>query len=139
MTLPTATELIEARLSSSSTAGRNEHDLVHTEVEFVCHNTNFPSSTPLQRQINLHQELSKVPGLLSYRQDFSHYETDGHRQVSHAVIIPDWHPNHNHDELLAMVKKKAREHGVDIDSVHKVSDRTVMDVNQGNVEGYIKS
>jgi len=138
MNSPTATELIEARLSSSSTAGRNEHDLVHTEVEFVCHNTEYPSSTPLQRQINLHQELSKVPGLLSYRQDFSHYEP-GHRQVSHAVIIPDMHPNHNHDELLAMVKKKAREHGVDIDLVDKVSDRKVLDVNQGNVEGYIKS
>lgn len=95
---------------------------VYKEIEFVCHNDEFPSSTPEKNQMNLYNDLKKlIPSVHPYIQDFSE---SGHKQTSLAVIILD---KENESSWISKIKSLAEKHGVKIDLMTDLNDKQVDD------------
>jgi soluble lytic murein transglycosylase-like protein len=101
----------------------------YPEVEFVCHNEQYPDSTHLDSQQALERDLRNMEGIVVLRQDWSN-EHDG-RQISLSAIVLD-------RSLLQQVKDAARRHGVKIDMINKVDNDYVDRAVRGEHDGQIK-
>ena len=104
-----------------------------SELEFVCHNSRFPDSSPLDSLKALYKDLQKVPGILPYMQDFS---DESGAQVSLAVLFTDWYIE---PEVEMEVRELAKKHGIAVDiidgeEVRGVSEGRLADVRAGRME-----
>ena len=87
-----------------------------TEIEFVCHNSRFIDSTPIEKMCHLYNEIYEIEGALTYFQDFS---TKEETQISMATIISDKDFEH---QIKDTIIKKAEEVGVEVDQIKNQED-----------------
>lgn len=111
----------------------NEQTNKYNEVEFVCYNEKYKSSTTKQNQLKLYNDLKKVDGLLPYMQDWCEY--DKGEQISLAVILLD---KTRQKELFLIIKKLAEKNNVEIDLIDSVDDKKINDILKGDLENIIK-
>jgi len=95
-----------------------------TELEFVCHNSQHPDSTPLDKMVRLYQALKKIPEVLPYMQDWSEGDDI---QFSLAVILKD---NMGKDQVLDIAHKM----GVLLDLEQEVSSNKVSEIENGTYD-----
>lgn len=100
----------------------------YIEVEFVCHNEQYPNSTPLSCQQALADDLRKLDGVVVLQQDWSSAE-DG-KQVSLSAIALD-------RRLLPTINKLAKKNNVEIDLVNTVDNDYVDRAIRGEHEGQL--
>lgn len=93
-----------------------------TELEFVCHNSSFPNSTPKLIQLAFYQALRSLHGIFPYMQDFC---DDEHEEYSLAVILFD---NNMEQEVLSL----ASEYGVGFDLSKERDESEVDQIMSGN-------
>jgi hypothetical protein len=98
----------------------------YTELEFVCHNSEFPESTRRGDQRKLFAMLKKIPGTLTYTQDFS---DASHAEVSLATVILD-----GKKSTASAVKRAAKVVGVNVDLTSKISGSKVDEIVAGRLE-----
>jgi endonuclease III-like uncharacterized protein len=91
----------------------------YTEIEFVCVNSSCPLATSKEQQNNLKSALLKLTGVHILHQNWS---TDSKEQLSLSVVITD---KTNESTILKVIKTLAKEYGVRIDLINKVSDKYI--------------
>ena len=109
-----------------------KNPLRYTEIEFVCHNSDYPNSTSLPSQNALYLDLKKYEGLLPYRLDFS---DEGHKEIMMAVIILDYR---NKNKKINIIKKLAKKHDVKIDLEEFINEKNVDNILRGTAQYMIK-
>jgi len=89
----------------------NAHSEDNPFIEFVCHNTDFPDSTSLERISALARDLNKLQGVEVLEEDWSYLMQDNGEQVSLRAIIT----GRNKRELAKQIRLLAKKRGVQID------------------------
>lgn len=102
----------------------------YKEVEFVCHNSDFPYSTPENKQIDLFKDLKQISNVLPYRQDF---DDKNHKERSLAVVIMD-----GKSSTIRLVKDAGKKHGVEVDLINDVPEWKVDEIINKSLTGLIK-
>jgi len=106
----------------------NKDTNTYQEIEFLCHNSDYSDSTNRERQMELYKDLKELQKssdnkALPYMQDFC---DDSHDEYSLAVIIMD-------DGIIGKVKELSKEHGIEIDLYHDVSNEKVDKIIRGDM------
>lgn len=100
------------------------------EVEFVCHNTDFPNSSSLESLLSLRAAINaEVPGALAYMCDNG---DDRHVQISLAAIF-------NTEDTKRRIITLAKQHGVEIDLIQDVNIAKERSILDGTYEGLMES
>lgn len=105
----------------------------YKEIEFVCHNSDFKDSTPIENQNRLYgklKQIAKKKPIVPYMQDFS---DETHRERSLAVIILD-----DIEEMKSIIEDIAKKENVEIDMTNTRNDKFVDQVINNQLEGLVK-
>jgi len=105
----------------------------YPEIEFVCHNSNYPNSYNATKQRSFYYALKKLEkeydyGILPYMQDFS---DESHTEISLAVIILDIR---RRKILEKEIRYLMSLYGAVIDQVNSVGNLKIDEIVQGSLE-----
>lgn len=104
------------------------------EIEFVCHSTDHFRSTPLAKQVELHQALEYLMqiglDIIPYRQEFADEEG---KSISLAAIILPEPGTPEFDYTRQCVLDTASVVGVAIDCENEVREEVVQDAWEGSL------
>lgn len=109
----------------------NENANLYKEIEFVCHNSLFDTSTDEKSQKELYDDLKKLEiesnySIKPYMQDFT---DDDHVEKSLAVIILD---KANEDDLEKKILKLANKYSVKFDLYNYRDNSQVNSIIRGD-------
>lgn len=108
----------------------------YEEIEFVCYNSDSPTSTNRDNQLLFYNNLKILEkqtnySILPYMQDFS--EGD-HQEISLAVII---FKKDNEDQLKKIIFQLAKEHNVEFDLYNEITEKQVNSIIRGEYDNLI--
>lgn len=109
----------------------NESVNLYKEIEFVCHNSDFNTSSDEKNQKELYDDLKKLEieskySIKPYMQDFS---DDDHIEKSLAVIILD---KNNEKDLEYKIMRLANLHNIKFDLYNYRTDSQVNSIIRGD-------
>ena len=108
----------------------NENKETYKEIEFVCHNSEFESSSNKESQRNLYNDLKALEvstnySIKAYMQDFA---DESHEEYSLAVIIID---KENEEYLESEIMNLAYKNGIEFDLYNTRDEHQVDSIIKG--------
>lgn len=104
----------------------------YTEIEFVCHNSDYETSSDKTSQLNLYNDLKDLQKktdykILPYMQDFS---DNTHVELSLAVVILD---KTNEKQLKQMIMQLAKKNNILFDLYNERSGKQIDGLVRGDL------